>query len=147
MIRLTILSRHMFRCIGLYVAIVSMPALAEVPPMSDAQLMSQAALIASGYVVSVSERDAREVRDGGLLVTAHYVVTMAVEQVQKGKLLPGQHEIRFTGYRNTETPPHWVGGSNTLRLELQAGDLIKVYLAHDGNDWVLFHHNGIWMSR
>ncbi|MDP9651532.1 hypothetical protein [Paraburkholderia caledonica] len=81
------------------------------------------------------------------LVTANYTVTMEVDQIEIGELPPGEHRIQFTGWQNVKTPPHWMGGSNTLRLPLQSGDEIKVYLERHDNQWVLFHHMGIWMRR
>ena len=137
--------------LALLLVVLALTVYAEVPPMSDKQLTNQAALIATGYVKAVSVRD--EVvhpnwsQHWVKLVTAYFTVTMEVENVEKGALAPGEHQIQFTGYRNVETPRHWVGGTNTLRLDLRTGDTIKVYLQREQNQWVLFHHMGIWLRR
>lgn len=144
---------------------IAISARAEVPPMSDEQLTDRADLIATGYVDSVVERDevqypAEETVERSAvdrligffsprpkLVTANYTITMEVVQVDKGMLPPGEHRIQFTGRQNVQTPEHWMGGANTLRLQLQSGDTIKVYLAREDNQWVLFHHMGLWLRR
>src|ERR1700748_716669 len=125
--------RRILLCIGFCITLGA-PALAEVPPMSKQQLTQAATLIASGYVTAISERDEVTYPDHAKLVVAHETVTMVVTHVEKGALPPAKPEIRFTGWHITEQPPHWVGGSNTLRLPLQIGDSIKVYLAREGSD-------------
>jgi len=123
---------------------------AEVPPVSDAQLATDATLIATGRITAVSERDESSYpgeRMAGALVTAHYTVTMEVISVEKGSLSPADYSLQFTGYSNTHVPAHWVGGTNTMRLDLRSGDEIKVYLRQEGDHWVLFHHLGLWLRR
>jgi hypothetical protein len=145
------------------VLVIAIPAHAVVPPMSEDQLTERAELIATGYVDSVTEHDEVQypVDDAdelsiadrlvGLfkprakLVTAIYTITMEVEHVDKGELPPGEHQIQFRGFQNVKTPEHWMGGADTLRLHLQPGDTIKVYLDREGDKWALFHHMGIWL--
>ena len=121
---------------------------AEVPPISDEQLANQATLIVTGFITAISERDetTHPSKDSrATLVTADYTVTMTVETVEKGNLPHNNHTLQFTGYRNIHVPVHWMGGTNTLRLDLQAGDEIKVYLEGKEGHWALFHHMGIWL--
>ncbi|WP_125903152.1 hypothetical protein [Luteibacter rhizovicinus] len=80
-------------------------------------------------------------------MTAHYTVTMDVSSVEKGSLSAEDRSLQFTGYSNTHVPAHWVGGTNTMRLEVRPGDEIKVYLQREGDHWVLFHHLGLWLRR
>lgn len=123
---------------------------AEVPPVSDAQLADDATLIATGFVTTVSNRDDTSYPGGrmaGALVTTHYTVTMEVSHVEKGSLSSSDHSLQFTGSFNTRVPAHWVGGTNTMRLEVRPGDEIKVYLRREGDHWVLFHHSGLWLRR
>ncbi|KFG97190.1 hypothetical protein GQ56_0111575 [Burkholderia paludis] len=147
------------------VMMLAMPVRAEVPPMSDDQLASQADLIATGYVDSVVEHDEvrypdeesveRSAVDALVdffrprprLVTAIYTVTMEVQQIDKGALPPGERRLQFTARENVQTPKHWMGGTNTLRLSLQSGDTIRVYLERNDDQWVLFHHMGLWLRR
>lgn len=144
---------------------IAIPAYPEVPPLSDEQLTEHADLIVTGYVESMTERD--EVRypvEMGVeqsafeklveffgprpkLVSAIYTVTVNVEQVEKGELPSGEQRIQFTGQCNVVTPKHWMGGTNTMRVSLQPGDGVKVYLERDGDHWRLFHHMGLWMRR
>jgi len=129
---------------------VSAAVQAEVPPVSDAQLATDATLIASGRVTAVSELDDSTYPGGkkeGALVTAHYTVTMDVSSVEKGSLSAEDRSLQFTAYSNTHVPAHWVGGTNTMRLEVRPGDEIKVYLQREGDHWVLFHHLGLWLRR
>jgi hypothetical protein len=151
-------------CIAVISAVMltAASAQAEVPPMSEERLAEHAELIATGYVETVVEHDDVQYPDDAgnrstldaivslfegrpKLVTATYTVTMEVEHLDKGTLAPGEHQIQFTGFQNKETPAHWMGGANTLRLHLEPGDTIKVYLDREGDTWALFHHMGIWL--
>ncbi|WP_442680421.1 hypothetical protein ACSBM8_04285 [Sphingomonas sp. ASY06-1R] len=130
------------------VCLAGTTARAELPPMSDAAMQSAAELIATGIVTAVSERDdVSYPAKGQKLVTGHWTVTVSVGSIEKGRLAPGEKNLRFTGSRNVVVPKSWVGGTNTLRLTPQVGDEVKVYLERTDGEWRLFHHLGLWLRR
>lgn len=119
----------------LFVCLLALPAVAEIPPLPQEQRLQQSSRIVVAKITQV-----RQLRiDGGKTDSKIiYSVSAQVESVTKGQGLEAGDTIDCTYWKVGERPPGWVGPGGQYE-PLVPNSVVKLYLQADNQ---LLNPNG-----
>ena len=128
---------------GLLLASLTLPTVAELPPIPAERRLAQAGFIVEGEVLSVTHTDnplPRKSEARGRFVNRNYTAQVRILKVEKGDGLEVGQTVSIRYWKAQERPRGWAGPGGQYQLP-NTGQRIRAYLG-SSNEHNLLNPNG-----
>lgn len=136
------MSRALLLCAAL--AVLTSPALAELPPLSKEQLEQQASHIVHGRVVEVYT--AQRQKDSPEFVDTLYAIELAVDGVDKGEGIKDGQQIFIRTWKASRRPRGWAGPGGQSQIP-RRNQNVTVYLVNKDGGYDVLIPNGLVIQK
>ena len=136
------MSRALLLCAAL--AVLTSPAVAELPPLSQEQLEQQASHIVTGRVVEVYSTQRQ--KDSPEFVDTLYAIELAVDGVTKGEGIKDGQQIFIRTWKASRRPRGWAGPGGQSMIPRRHQN-VTAYLSNKDGGYNVLIPNGLKIQR